>query len=158
MSVAGLTYVRVAVLVSPDALVVSLSLAEAPPLACFSSNCLLRISLAAIEDKAIKRLHSLLSLMQEMNNPCHSYQTDSHSRCKGEALSVSRCFHRLPENQRRPDGRRLSYSVHNNQGKCSFIDVVFENVVCPTTVSQSVSRLLVALHGDDKRSRGNPTY
>lgn len=76
----------------------------------------------------------LLSLMQETNNPRHAYQTHSHCRCKGEAFGISRRLYRLPENQRRPDGGRLGNGIHDYQSKCSFVDIVFENVVCPTTV------------------------
>jgi hypothetical protein len=72
--------------------------------------------------------------MEELNNPRHSYQTSSHGRCEGETFGVSWCLNRLPEDKWSPDGSGLSYSVHSHQSECSFIDIVFENIICPATV------------------------
>lgn len=107
--------------------------------ACFSSYCLLSILSVAIH-QVIKGNDLLLSLMQEMNNPGHSYQAYSHSRCKRKAFGVSWCFDCLPENEWCPDCSRLSYGIHDHQSKCSLIDIVLENIICPTAVSINFSR------------------
>jgi hypothetical protein len=72
--------------------------------------------------------------MEEMDNPCHSYQTDSHGCREGEPLGVSWCLACLPEDKWSPDCSRLSYGVHSHQSKRSLINIVFENIICPTTV------------------------
>ena len=67
--------------------------------------------------RVFREMDQLLSLMEEMNDPCRSYQTDSHSGCEGEALGVSWCLDRLPEYEWSPDCSRLSYGVHSHQGE-----------------------------------------
>jgi hypothetical protein len=42
--------------------------------------------------------------MEEMDNPCHSYETDRHGCREGEPFGVSWCLDRLPEDERSPDG------------------------------------------------------
>lgn len=100
----------------------------------------------------------LLSLMRKTHDPCHCDQTDSHSRCERKPLGVSRCLDRLPEDQRRPDCSRLSYGVHDHESKCSLVDIVFEDIICPATAQkQNMSAKSSVFHrrwmGDEKEKQ-----